>query len=135
MPPPEFQRDALRAVEWLVEHLKAQQPADSPVLLITNEPMLLVLSGRRSLAPDYLLELFLIGLGLWPATPEDAGIERSLLERLAAAPGTMLVERDDESSLLLRRRFPELDRTLTTQFGVEYRVGPYRVLRRKPLGA
>ena len=41
----------------------------------------------------------------------------------------------DASSLQLRHRFPELDRTLDTQFGVEYRVGPYRVLRRKPLGA
>ena len=135
VPPPEFQRDNLRAVEWLVDHLKAQQPADAPLLLITNEPMLLVLSGRRSLAPDYLLELFLIGLDLWPAGPQDAGIEKSLLERLAATPGAMLVERDDASSLLLRHRFPELDRTLSTQFGVEYRVGPYRVLRRKPLRA
>jgi hypothetical protein len=135
VPPPEFQRDQLRAVEWLVDHLKTQEPADAPLLLITNEPMLLVLSGRRSLAPDYLLELFLIGLDMWPAGPQDPDIERSLLERLAAEPGAMLVERDDVSSLLLRRRFPELDHTLTTQFGVEYRVGPYRVLRRKPLPA
>jgi hypothetical protein len=97
--------------------------------------MLLVLSGRRSLAPDYLLELFLIGLDMWPAGPEDPDIERTLLQRLAAEPGAMLVERDDASSLLLRRRFPELDRTLSTQFGVEYRVGPYRVLRRKALRA
>jgi hypothetical protein len=135
VPPPEFQRDQLRAVEWLVDHLKAQKPADAPLLLITNEPMLLVLSGRRSLAPDYLLELFLIGLDMWPAGPQDPDIERSLLGRLAAEPAAMLVERDDASSLLLRRRFPELDHTLATQFGVEYRVGPYRVLRRKPLGA
>jgi hypothetical protein len=135
VPPPEFQRDALRPVEWLVDHLNAQQPADAPLLLITNEPMLLVLSGRRSLAPDYLLELFLIGLDMWPAGPQDPGIERSLLERLSATPAAMLVERDDESSLLLRRRFPELDRMLSTSYAVEYRVGPYRVLRRKPLGA
>ncbi len=135
VPPPEFQRDALRAVEWLVDHLKAQAPADAPLLLITNEPMLLVLSGRRSLAPDYMLELFLIGLDLWPPGPQDPGIERTLLERLAAAPGAMLVERDDASSLQLRHRFPELDHTLSTQFSVEYRVGPYRVLRRKPLRA
>jgi len=135
VPPPEFQRDGLRAVEWLVDHLKAQRPADAPVLLIANEPMLLVLSGRRSLAPEYMLELFLIGLDLWPEEPRDQDIERTLLERLAAAPGALLVERDDASSLQLRRRFPELDRTLATHFGVEYRVGPYRVLRRKPLGA
>jgi hypothetical protein len=135
VPPPEFQRDQLRAVEWLVDHLKTQEPADAPLLLITNEPMLLVLSGRRSLAPDYLLELFLIGLDMWPAGPEDPDIERTLLQRLAAEPRAMLVERDDASSLLLRRRFPELDRTLSTQFGVEYRVGPYRVLRRKALRA
>jgi hypothetical protein len=132
VPPPEFQRDALRAVEWLVDHLNAQQPADAPLLLITNEPMLLVLSGRRSLAPDYLLELFLIGEGFWPAGPLDAEIEKSLLERLAATPAALLVERDDASSLLLRHRLPELDRALSTQFGVDYRVGPYRVLRRKP---
>ena len=135
VPPAEFQRDGLRSVEWLVDHLKSQRPADAPVLLITNEPMLLVLSGRRSLAPDYMLELFLIGLDMWPEQPGDSDIERALLERLAAAPGTLLVERDDASSLQLRRRFPELDRTLDTQFGVKYRVGPYRVLRRKPLGA
>jgi hypothetical protein len=132
VPPPEFQRDNLRAVEWLIDHLKARQPVDAPLLLITNEPMLLVLSGRRSLAPDYLLELFLIGLGFWPPGPEDAGLERSLLERLAATPGALLVERDDLSSLLLRRRFPALDRELSSEFAVEYRVGPYRVLRRKP---
>ena len=135
VPPPEFQRDGLRAVEWLVDHLQSQEPADAPVLLITNEPMLLVLSGRRSLAPEYMLELFLIGLDMWPAEPRDPAIERTLLERLAAAPGALLVERDDASSLQLRRRFPELNRTLDTQFGVEYRVGPYRVLRRKALGA
>ena len=135
VPPAEFQRDRLRSVEWLVDHLRSQQPADAPVLLITNEPMLLVLSGRRSLAPDYLLELFLIGLDMWPPDPRDPALERDLLSRLAAAPGALLVERDDASSLQLRRRFPELDRTLDTQYGVEYRVGPYRVLRRKPLGA
>jgi len=135
VPPAEFQRDGLRSVEWLVDHLRSQEPSDAPVLLITNEPMLLVLSGRRSLAPEYMLELFLIGLEMWPEQPGDSAIQRTLLERLAAAPGALLVERDDASSLQLRRRFPELDRTLDTQFGVEYRVGPYRVLRRKPLGA
>lgn len=135
VPPPEFQRDGLRAVEWLVDHLRAQEPADAPVLLITNEPLLLVLSGRRALAPEYMLELFLIGLDMWPAEPRDPALEQTLLERLAAAPGALLVERDDASSIQLRRRFPELDHALDTQFGVEYRVGPYRVLRRKPLGA
>jgi hypothetical protein len=135
VPPAEFRRDGLRSVEWLVDHLRSQQPADAPVLLITNEPMLLVLSGRRSLAPDHLLELFLIGLDMWPPDPWDPIVERDLLERLAAEPGALLVERDDASSLQLRRRFPGLDRTLDTQYGVEYRVGPYRVLRRRPLGA
>ena len=135
VPPPEFQRDGLRAVEWLVDHLRSQEPADAPVLLIVNEPLLLVLSGRPSLAPDYMLELFLIGLDMWPAEPRDPILEQTLLGRLAAAPGALLVERDDASSLQLRRRFPDLDRTLDTQFGVDYRVGPYRVLRRKPHGA
>jgi hypothetical protein len=82
-----------------------------------------------------MLELFLIGLDMWPAEPGDSAIEQTLLARLAAAPAALLVERDDASSILLRRRFPELDRTLDAQFGVEYRVGPYRVLRRKPHGA
>jgi hypothetical protein len=82
-----------------------------------------------------MLELFLIGLDMWPPAPEDAILERDLLRRLAAAPGALLVERDDASSLQLRRRFPALDHALSTQYGVEYRVGPYRVLRRRPLGA
>jgi hypothetical protein len=134
VPPPEFQRDGLRAVEWLVDHLRSLAPADAPVLLIANEPMLLVLSGRPSLAPEHMLQLFLIGWDLWPSEPRDLELERTLLERLAATPEAVLVERDDASSIRMRRYFPELDRTLDADYAVEYRIGPYRVLRRKPLG-
>jgi hypothetical protein len=135
VPPAEFRRDGLRSVEWLVDHLQSLTPADAPLLLIANEPMLLVLSGRPSLAPEHALELFLIGWDLWPAEPRDAGLERTLLERLAANPQALLVERDDDASLRMRRFFPELDRTLDADYAVEYRIGPYRVLRRKPLAA
>ncbi len=135
VPPAEFQRDGLRAVEWLVDHLHSLAPADAPVLLIANEPMLLVLSGRRSLAPEHMLQLFLIGWDLWPSEPRDPQLQETLLERLAASPETLIIERDDASSIRMRRYFPELDRSLDADYAVEYRVGPYRVLRRKPPGA
>jgi hypothetical protein len=135
VPAPEFRRDHLRAVEWLVDHLRTASPAGAPLLLVANEPMLFVLSERPSLVPEHALELFLIGWDLWPSGPRDTELERTLLGRLAAEPRALLVERDDVSSIRMRRRFPALDRVLESDYAVEYRVGPYRVLRRRPLGA
>jgi hypothetical protein len=107
-----------------VDHLGRRSPR-MPVLLITNEPMLLVLAplARRRVHARALL----IGstCGRPTRAPGSADAARAWRRRRCWSSATT-----PRSPL---RRFPALD-TLSTQYG---RVpgGSYRVLRRKPLGA
>ena len=58
--------------------------------------------------------------------------EEVLIARLAGTPALVLLDKDDFASANLRRHYPGLFQYVAEHFQIEYRVGSYRVLRKKP---
>lgn len=131
--PFEYHLQDVRVVEWLVDHIKRLEPEDAPLFLLTNERMLQFLSRRDSLFPEFTFLFYLVGFDMLPPEGRRELDPELIVERLAAHPETILVEKDDDSTAQLRAYLPELDRYVRDHYEVEYRVGLYRVLRRKPL--
>jgi hypothetical protein len=117
--------------EWLVLHLRETEPLDAPLFLLSNDNMLPFLSGRERLFRDRIYFFYLMG---WDMLPESdlARLDRAeMLQRLEAEPDPFVIDRDDRSSENVRKYLPEIDRYLEENFRVAYRVGAYKVLRKR----
>jgi hypothetical protein len=128
---PAYRRSGMAAAEWLVLHLRETEPLDAPLFLLSNDNMLPFLSGRERLFRDRSYFFYLMG---WDMLPESdlARLDRAeMLRRLEAAADPFVIDRDDFSSENVRKYLPEIDRYLEESFRVAYRVGGYKVLRKR----
>ena len=123
--------DEIAAFEWVLDYIDRTSPPDAPVGMLTNEFMLHVLSGHPDLFPEFTYYLFLFGWDFLPDAYEDRMPEDVLIARLANTPAPVLLDKDDFASANLHRHYPGLFRYIAEHFQVEYRVGSYRVLRKK----
>jgi len=127
--PRQLERQHIPEVEELVAWLRVAEPADAPLLLLTNEEMIPLLSGRSRLFSDKRYELFLVGWGMLPVR-EQRGLDApAMLARVQAEPDLLVVHRIDASAASLRRALPHLRDYVEKNFQVVARFGPYRVLR------
>lgn len=125
----ERRENAIGAVERLVVHIDALEPAGAPLLLLSNEEMIRFATGREHLYPDLEFHLFLAGWGLVPKSMllELDGAE--MIERLHAHPDAILVAHHDVTSQNLREAIPRTFSEIERAYRVTARFGPYRVLR------
>jgi hypothetical protein len=127
----EYELEKLAAFDALVIHLETTLPADAPIFVIQNEPMIYFASGREHLFADHALILFLAGWDLLPEADRDIPSAAALIERLESEPDTIIVSlRKDKSARVFRRRFPDLARYIGENYAVETMISGYRVLRR-----
>jgi hypothetical protein len=127
----DYEREDFAAFDSLIIQLEAALPADAPIFVIHNEPMIYVASGREHLFADHALILFLAGWGLLPEGDRDIPSAAAMIERLESEPETIIVSRRKNDSVRkFRRRFPELARYIHSNYAVETRIRSYRVLRR-----
>ncbi|MEE9606672.1 MAG: hypothetical protein V3U03_02960, partial [Myxococcota bacterium] len=115
---------------WLVDHIRAAEPADAPVFLLTNDRMLLLLSERESLFPDHTFVLSGVGWDIVAAPDRDRLDAEELIQRLEREPDPIVVDRDDVSVDNFRAYLPDVARYVDDNFRVEYRIGTFRVLRK-----
>ncbi len=128
--PAEYRLHEVRVVEWLVDHIRAAEPADAPVFLLTNDRMLLLLSDRESLFPDHTFVLYGVGWDIVAAPDRDRLDAEELIQRLEREPDPIVVDRDDFSVDNFRAYLPDVARYVDDNFRVEYRIGTFRVLRK-----
>jgi len=127
----DYELEDFAAFDSLIVELAATLPADAPLFVIQNEPMIYVASGRRHLYADHALILFLAGWGLLPENDRDIPSAAAMIERLEAEPDTIVVARRGNASVRrFRERFPELARYIRANYAVETRIRSYRILRR-----
>ncbi|MBW2401119.1 MAG: hypothetical protein JRG80_17960, partial [Deltaproteobacteria bacterium] len=127
----DYEREDFAAFDSLIIQLEAALPADAPIFVVHNEPMIYVASGREHLFADHALILFLAGWGLLPEADRDIPPTAAMIERLESEPETIIVSRRKNDSVRkFRRRFPELARYIHTNYAVETKISSYRVLRR-----
>ena len=127
----DYKREGFAAFDALIMRLQHALPADAPIFVLPNEPMIYFASGRDHLFADDAVILFLVGWGLLPDADRDLPSPSDMIERFESEPHTIVVSRPgDESERRFRRRFPELNRYLLEHYAVETRIGAYRVLRR-----
>ena len=127
----DYEREGFAAFDALIVHLEQAFPADAPIFVLPNQPMIYFASGRDHLFADDELILFLVGWGLLPDDDRDLPSPSDMIERFESEPDTIVVSRPgDESERRFRRRFPELSRYLWEHYAVETRIGGYCVLRR-----
>jgi hypothetical protein len=127
----DYERGDFAAFDALIIHLEQTFPADAPIFVVHNEPMIYFASGRDHLFSDHALILFLAGWGLLPETDRDVPAPTAMIERLDSEPNTIIVSRrKDKSVREFRKRFPELFRYISDHYAVETAIGDYRVLRR-----
>jgi len=127
-----YEAEGIAAFAWLLDHLERAAPPGAPLVLLTNEYLIHFLSPRPDLFADAVYTLHLFGWDLLPEHyRERVGAER-LLARLEEARDAIVVDKDDFASSNLRRALPDLFHYVDAHFEEEYRVGLYRVLRRRP---
>jgi hypothetical protein len=124
-----IEQQKLRDVEELVAWLRAAEPADAPLLLLTNEEMIAFLSGRRALFADHGYALFLAGWGMLPAAHQRELDTEVMVARVKNARDLLVVYRMDPTAANLRRALPRLRSYIEKNFRVVARFGMYRVLR------
>ncbi|MEE2674115.1 MAG: glycosyltransferase family 39 protein [Myxococcota bacterium] len=124
-----IEQQHLADVEELVAWLRAAEPPDAPLLLLTNREMIPYLSGRPTLFPDERYALFLAGWGMLPAAQQRELDTGAMLERLKNAQDLLVVHRTGPAAVNLRRALPRLRDYIEKNFRVVARFGVYRVLR------
>ena len=121
-------------MERLLEKLQSSEPRDAPILVLSNEDMILFLSGRKPLYPEARAELFWIGWGMLP-DPRIRELDvEGMVRRLAQTPATIVIDRSDDSARRLREALPALRTFIDQNYEVRERVGVYRVLAPKARG-
>lgn len=127
--PGQIERQHISDVEELVAWLRAAEPADAPLLLLTNQEMIPFLSGRPTLFADHRYALFLAGWGMLPAAQQRELDTAALLARVKNARDLLVVYRMDPTAANLRRALPRLRDYIEKNFRVVAHFGVYRVLR------
>jgi len=126
-----YEREDLAAFDALIVRLERLEPADAPIFAVQNEPMIYFLSERKPLFADHGLVLFLAGWGMLPANDPYAPSPSALIERLSRTPDAIVVIREhDKTTRNFIQYYPQVMRYIRTNFGIEYRIGDYRILRR-----
>jgi hypothetical protein len=127
----DYEREDFAAFDALIIHLEQMLPADAPIFVVHNEPMIYFASGRDHLFADHALILFLAGWNLLSEIDRDIPSPSAMIERLASEPNTIIISRRKDKSVRdFRRRFRELARYISEHYAVETTIGDYRVLRR-----
>jgi hypothetical protein len=131
-PKPEaYERQDLASLDDLIARLEIEKPANAPIFVIQNEPMIYFLSEREPLFADHMLILFLAGWGMLPENDRYAPSPSSLIARLEQTPEVIVVSRRrDKTTRNFTKYFPEVARYVRENFQVEQRIGDYRILRR-----
>jgi hypothetical protein len=115
-------------MERLMEELQSSEPRDAPILVLSNEEMIVFLSGRKPLYPDTRAELFWIGWGMLP-DPRIRELDvDGMIRRLRQTPETIVIDRSDDSARRLREALPALRKFIDQNYEVRRRIGVYRVL-------
>ena len=127
--PRQLEEQHIPDIEELVAWLRVAEPTDAPLLLLTNEEMIPLSSGRRLLFSDQRYALFLAGWGMLSARDQRGLDTQAMLARVKAEPDLLVVHRIDASASNLRRALPRLRDYIQKNFQVVARFGPYRVLR------
>jgi hypothetical protein len=123
-----YEKEGIGSFAWLLDHLERAAPAGAPLVLLGNDYLLHFLSPRPDLFADAIYILHLLG---WDLLPRHYGGAEQLVARLAETRDAIVVDKDDFASSNLRRALPELFLYVEEHFEEEYRVGSYRVLRRR----
>jgi hypothetical protein len=131
--PDAWPRQNLAAFDELVSVLQTLQPTDAPVFVVPNDAMVYFLSDRKPLFEDEMLIFFLAGWKLLPENDRDAPSAEQIEARFEAHPDAIVITRPgNESAASLFEIFPSLQPYLAQHYRAIGRVGPYRVLRRRP---
>ena len=117
--------------EELVTFLRKETPKDSPVFLLTNEPMILFLSQRKTLFPERAYYLFLLSWEMLPEAQRQGLNVDAMIERLENTPEAILVFRADLPSLRFVTLLPGLYDFVVENYKVVTRIGSYLVMRQK----
>ena len=125
----EFEIDDL---ERLAAALAIAEPADAALVHFHHDLSLAFASSREDLFADRRARLFWVAWDMLPAS-EIAKLEEDLMiERLAATPDAIVVDRHGEGTERLRRALPKFATFLDVHYQATAQMGPYRTLRRKP---
>ena len=119
--------------EKLILFLNTLSPREGPLFLVTNEEMILFLTGREPLFPDRELYLFLLGWEMLPDKQIDRLDARAMVEHLRDTPDAIVIDPRDAFSARVREALPEVSRFIDEEFSLIKRIGHYDVLGRKPL--
>jgi hypothetical protein len=128
----EVERLRLDRLADLVDRLSRIEPRDAPLFLATNDRILPYLTDRPTLFPEREFTLFLLAWGMVPRSEmPDLDVDL-LVRRLRTTPDALVIDRKDQSSRLLRAALPRVARVIDVEFEQIARVGPWKVLRRRP---
>jgi hypothetical protein len=117
--------------EKLVSFLNTLSPREAPLFLVTNEEMILFLTGREPLFPDREFYLFLLGWEMLPDRQIDELDAQAMVERLRDTPTAIVIDPRDAFSARLREALPDVSRFIDEEFDLIKRIGHYEVLRRR----
>lgn len=117
-------------LEELVRFLDQAAPSDAPLLVMTNEAVVPLFSGRRDLFEDHAYGFFLAGWGMLGPEQRAALDGPRMLERLQRTPDVFVVHQPDATARNMRRALPRIREYVEENFQVVARFGVYRVLRR-----
>jgi hypothetical protein len=128
--PRQIEQEHLADLERLIDFLRAAEPPDAPLLVMSNEALIPLLAERRQLFERESYSLFLAGWGMLSAAALQPLDSEPMLERLRATPEVLIVHRRDATAANLRRALPRIRRFVEQNFEVVARFGVYHVLRR-----
>ena len=130
--PDDYAAQSLMHFDELTMALAAAAPADAPVLVMNNESMIYLATGRDPVFEQHLMLFFLAGWGLLPQDDPDLPPPGELIRILDQAPDAIVVTRVNDLAVdEFRERFPELARHIRRHFRPVASIGDYRVLRRR----
>lgn len=130
----EFQRDARSFDEFeeLIAWFESAKPAHAPIVLLTNQELILFATGRPAAFPELETQFFLAGWGmLSPKRIAQVDVPERLDELAARAP-LFVVEREDEQAASLRAAFPHWVDGVRARAREVARIGRYTVSRIDP---
>jgi hypothetical protein len=129
--PPSFASDDFASFYTLLRQLERLAPADAPLFVLHNEPMIYFASGRDHLFVDHVLIFFLAGWDLLPANDRDTPPPEMIIERLDETPDAIIVFRArDETTRNFKRQFPQVFEHIIGNYRLVRTIGDYRVMRR-----